>query len=200
MKVCIINGSPHKNGNTSEVLKPFISRLLELGACVETIHLCEKKVSPCRGCYACQNVQNAYGCVQEDDAEEIFRQIGASDLVVFATPIYTWYCTAEMKALMDRHYGLNKYYGSVTGQLIPKISVALITTHGYEDDYANEPFEIGIKRWCLHCHWHYQGRYSVQDIDGMPDMKTSEAIKGAKRFAERLVEKWNVSRETSQVL
>ncbi len=194
MKVCIINGSPRRDGNTEEILKPFRRRLTQLGAQVDDIFLKDRRVAPCLECYACQDVQDEYGCVQKDDAEEIFRRIGACDLAVFATPIFTWYCTAEMKALMDRHYGLNKFYRSAEGQLIPKLSVALITTHGYEDDFANEPFETGVKRWCWHCHWDYAGRYSVRDIDGMPDMQTPEAIEGAERFAEELFA--HVSRET----
>ena len=133
MKVCIINGSPRRDGNTEEVLKPFRQRLTELGARVDDIFLKDWRVAPCLECYACQDVQGEYGCVQKDDAEEIFRRIGACDLLVLASPIFTWYCTAEMKALMDRHYGLNKFYRSAEGQLIPKLSIALITTHGYED-------------------------------------------------------------------
>ena len=196
MKVCIINGSPRRDGNTEEVLKPFRQKLTELGARVDDIFLKDWRVAPCLECYACQDVQGEYGCVQKDDTEEIFRRIGACDLLVLASPIFTWYCTAEMKALMDRHYGLNKFYRSAEGQLIPKLSIALITTHGYEDDFANEPFETGVKRWCWHSHWDYAGRYSVRDVDGMPDMQTPEAIAGAERFAEELFEKMNVSRET----
>ena len=33
-----------------------------------------------------------------------------------ATPIYSWYCTPPMKALLDRMvYGMNKYYGEEKG-------------------------------------------------------------------------------------
>lgn len=191
MKVCIINGSPRRNGNTAELLKPFRERLLQLGVEIDDIFLKDYKVRPCLGCYACQNVSGEYGCVQKDDAEEIWRQIGETDLLVLATPIYSWYCTAEMKALMDRHYALNKYYGSGQGQLIPRLSVALLTTHGYKDEYANEPFETGIRRLCKHCHWDYLGRYSARDIDGISDMQTEEAMEGARRFADELLQKFN---------
>ena len=191
MKVCIINGSPRRNGNTAELLKPFRERLLQLGVEIDDIFLKDYKVRPCLGCYACQNISGEYGCVQKDDAEEIWRQIGETDLLVLATPIYSWYCTAEMKALMDRHYALNKYYGSGQGQLIPRLSVALLTTHGYKDEYANEPFETGIRRLCKHCHWDYLGRYSARDIDGISDMQTEEAMEGARRFADELLQKFN---------
>ena len=191
MKVCIINGSPRRNGNTAELLKPFRERLLQLGAEIDDIFLKDCKVGPCLGCYACQNVSGEYGCVQKDDAEAVWMRAGEADLLVLATPIYSWYCTAEMKALMDRHYGLNKYYGSAQGQLIPRLSVALLTTHGYKDKYANEPFETGIRRLCKHCHWDYLGRYSARDIDGISDMQTEEAMDGARRFADELLQKFN---------
>ena len=191
MKVCIINGSPRRNGNTAELLKPFRERLLQLGAEIDDIFLKDYKVGPCLGCYACQNVSGEYGCVQKDDAEAVWMRAGEADLLVLATPIYSWYCTAEMKALMDRHYGLNKYYGSGQGQLIRRLSVALLTTHGYKDEYANEPFETGIRRLCKHCHWDYLGRYSARDIDGISDMQTEEAMDGARRFADELLQKFN---------
>ncbi|GAA0180913.1 hypothetical protein SH2C18_35250 [Clostridium sediminicola] len=35
-----------------------------------------------------------------------------SDVIILATPIYSWYCTPPMKALLDGLvYGMNKYYG-----------------------------------------------------------------------------------------
>jgi len=193
MKVCIINGSPRRNGNTAELLKPFRERLLRLGTEIDDIFLKDYKVGPCLGCYACQNVSGEYGCVQKDDAEAVWMRAGEADLLVLATPIYSWYCTAEMKALMDRHYALNKYYGSGQGQLIPRLSVALLTTHGYKDEYANEPFETGIRRLCKHCHWDYLGRYSARDIDGISDMQTEEAMDGARRFADELLQKFNAN-------
>ena len=187
MKICIINGSPNRDGDTAEVLKPFRTRLKELGAEVDDIFLADCQVAPCRGCFSCQFVQGEYGCVQKDDAKEIFRRIGSAGILVLATPIYTWYCTAQMKALLDRTYGLNKYYRTASGQIIPELSVALLTTHGYEADDANGPLEYGIKRLCEHSHWNYLGLYSVRDIDGIPDMQTPEAVEGAIRFAEKLM-------------
>lgn len=45
--------------------------------------------------------------------EEIFNCILSSDLIILASPIYSWYCTPPMKAALDRLvYGMNKFYGS----------------------------------------------------------------------------------------
>ena len=73
-----------------------------------------------------------------------------ADPISLATPIYAWYCTAEMKAVLDRHYGFNKYYGSAEGNLWQGRKVGIIATHGYPADYACGPFEQGIARLCKH--------------------------------------------------
>lgn len=194
LKVRILNGSPKRDGNTSELLKLFRRRLLELGAETDDIFPDDLTVNPCRGCCACRDVQDANGCMQEDDAEKIWMRAAKADVLVLATPIYTWYCTLHMKALPDRHYALNKFYRSATGQLTPHLYVALVTTHGHTDSYANEPFETGIQRLCTHTHWDYLGLYSARDVDGVTDKQAEKAIADAMHFAEFITD--YVSRET----
>jgi multimeric flavodoxin WrbA len=180
-------GSPRISGNTAELLKPFISELKIRDCEIEYIALSDKEIKHCMGCFTCQHIADKYSCVIKDDVEQIMDSVIKSDIVVFATPIYTWYCTAPMKALLDRHYGLNKFYGTIKGSLWEGKKIALITTHGYDKKYATEPFEIGIKRLCEHSNLRYMGMYSVRDEDNISSFQTEEAIKGAKEFALRLI-------------
>ena len=188
MKFCILMGSPRLDGNTAELLKPVISELESSGSEVEYITLSDKNIAPCKGCYSCQHVDGRYGCVQQDDVERIMETIIRSDCIVLATPIYTWYCTAPMKALLDRHYGLNKFYGRAKGSLWKGKKVAIIATHGYDALYAAEPFETGIKRLCEHSNLDYIGMYSVRHVGGKSTFRTEPAVSGAKDFAKRLLE------------
>jgi multimeric flavodoxin WrbA len=176
-------GSPRSNGNTAELLKPFISELEGNNCEVNYITLSDKNIQPCKGCYACQHVEGSYGCVQDDDVGQIMDAVIESDCVILATPIYTWYCTAPMKALLDRHYGLNKYYGKAKGSLWKDKRIAIISTHGYDSEYAAEPFETGIKRLCEHSKLKYMGMYSVRHVKNIKSFQTEEAITGAKDFA-----------------
>lgn len=113
MKVCILMGSPRPNGNTASLLKPFVSELKKYNAEIYEIDLHSKSIKPCTGCGVCQDIPDAFGCPQEDDVQYIFDAILAADIFVLATPIYSWYCTPPMKAMLDRLvYGMNKYYGN----------------------------------------------------------------------------------------
>ena len=187
MKILILMGSPRLNGNTAELCKPFIKRLEERGAQVSYIPVEELDISPCRACYACQNISGEYGCVQRDDMYEIVREMIAADCIILATPIYSWYCPAKLKAVLDRHYGLNKYYGSAEGSLWAGKKVGIIATHGYEGDYATSPFETGVERLCKHSNLEYVGMYSVQDEDDLASFQTESAVAGAREFADRIM-------------
>jgi multimeric flavodoxin WrbA len=184
MRICILMGSPRLNGNTAELPKPFINELHAGG--VETVYitLSDKHISSCKACYTCQQISGEYGCSQQDDMQEIVLQIIQSDCIVFATPIYTWYCPPEMKAVLDRHYGMNKYYGKGSGSLWEGKKVAIIATHGYDREYGMAPFETGIKHLCEHSKLNYIGMYSVRDENDLASFQTEEAIQGAKDFAK----------------
>ena len=186
MNVLILMGSPRLRGNTAELCKPFMEELKKNGAQVRYVTLADKDINPCKGCYACQEVSGEYGCVQHDEMP--ISDILWADLIVLATPIYAWYCAAPMKNVLDRHYGFNKYYGSAEGSLWAGKQVAVIATHGYEGNYATDPFEMGVERLCKHSDLEYKGLYSVQDEDNLASFQTVEAVTGAKAFARKLMD------------
>ena len=130
MNALVLMGSPRLRGNTAELCKPLMEELRAQGAQVRYVTLADKDIRPCRGCYHCQNVERAYGCVQRDDMHAVVEDILWADLIVLATPIYSWYCTAQMKAVLERHYGLNKYYGTAKGSLWAGRHVAILATSG----------------------------------------------------------------------
>lgn len=190
-RVCVIMGSPHKDGNTATLCKPFIEEFEKQGVETDYVYLYDLNINPCKGCYACQNVSGEYGCIINDDVHKIMAKIIAADCIVLATPIFAWYCTAPMKAFLDRHYGMNKYYGSAEGSLWQGKKVALITTNGYEKDYATEPFELGIKRLCKHSKLEYIGLYSVRDKEDLASFTSIEAVTGTYGFARLILNKLN---------
>ena len=159
MKVCVLMGSPRKNGNTAAILEPFCQELRLKGAEVETIWVHDKDIRPCMACRSCQKDWTGFGCAQKDDGQELFEKVFACDLLVLATPIYVWYCTPPMKALLDRMvYAMNK--GEKRGPSLWKgKAMALLETCGYPPEKGSDLFEEGMRRYCKHSGLRYVGSH-----------------------------------------
>ncbi len=117
MKALVLLSSPRPQGNTSALTEILCDQLRQSGAQTEVISLYEKEIQPCVACRGCQGDWSTFACVRQDDVAAIAEKILDCDLIVLATPIYSWYCTPPMKALLDRLvYGMNKYYGEQRGR------------------------------------------------------------------------------------
>ncbi|MDY7079209.1 MAG: NAD(P)H-dependent oxidoreductase [Chloroflexota bacterium] len=103
MKILAINGSPRgKKCNTDRILQPFLEGAREAGAETETVYLKDKKINYCLGCFTCW-AKTPGVCVHEDDMPELLKKLREADTVVYATPLYVFTVTAQMKTFMDRH-------------------------------------------------------------------------------------------------
>lgn len=105
----ILFASPRKKGNTAALMEAFTHKFRFEGQEVTVFVLYEMDIVGCRACLACQDVFDAFACPIQDDMQEIFDSIRMSDLILLASPIYSWYVTAPLKAALDRLvYGMNK--------------------------------------------------------------------------------------------
>jgi multimeric flavodoxin WrbA len=58
-------------------------------------------IRPCQGCEDCAAHLENY-CSTEDDMQQIYSAFIDAELIVFATPMYWGYMTAQLKAVIDR--------------------------------------------------------------------------------------------------
>ena len=104
MKIIVLMGSPNKNGSTSILVENFKKGAEQSGHSVEVIDVCHKDIHPCIGCVKCGYEGP---CVQKDDVEKIRQSLLSSDMVVFATALYYYGMTAQLKAVVDRFCAYN---------------------------------------------------------------------------------------------
>lgn len=97
--VLVISTSPRKNGNSALMAEEFARGAQEAGNVVENISLHDKTISFCKGCLTCQKTQR---CVIHDDADSIAQKMLTADVIVFATPIYYYEMSGQMKTMLDR--------------------------------------------------------------------------------------------------
>ena len=185
MKITILMGSYRAAGNTATLLRPFVDELERLGAVVECLPVARMRIEPCTACWQCQDRFDEPGCPKADDMGTIFASVISCDCLVFATPVYSWYCTPALKAVMDRLvYGMNKYYGESQGPCLWEgKALALVTTCGYDIEHGAGVLEEGIRRYAAHSRLRYLGKLAVRDVDGIGCFTSEAAVGQARAFA-----------------
>ena len=106
MKVVVLCGSPRANGNTEIMANEFKRGAEEAGNEVALINLRGKKIAGCLACEYCFSHDGE--CVQKDDMAEILKELDQADAVVFASPIYWFDISAQLKTVIDRMYARAK--------------------------------------------------------------------------------------------
>ena len=106
MKIIALQGSPRPKSNTATILSWMVEEFHSLNHEVEVIRLVSKNINGCLACGKCKEKPDTIGCIQKDDAPGILEKMVNADLALFASPLYFWGVTAQMKALIDRTYSL----------------------------------------------------------------------------------------------
>ncbi|HVN72206.1 MAG TPA: SCP2 sterol-binding domain-containing protein [Desulfomonilia bacterium] len=104
MKVLAINSSARPEGQTKT--KMMLDRLVEgmrkAGAGVEVVDLRKKDIKFCIGCYTCWTKTPGMCILRDDMTAELFPKWLASDLVVYASPLFHFTINAQMKTFIER--------------------------------------------------------------------------------------------------
>lgn len=136
-KVIVISTSMRVGSNSDMLADKFTEGALHAGHDVEKISLAGKNISFCRGCLACQKLGR---CVIDDDANGIMQKVLNADVVVWATPIYYYEMSGQMKVMIDR---MNAMY-----PLDYKFrDVYLLTTAAENEPEVPKRAESGLTGW-----------------------------------------------------
>lgn len=136
MRITILFGSPNRKGSTNILVENFVRGATEAGHECEVLDICHMDIHPCTGCVACGYEGP---CVQKDDIEQIRTKLLASDMVVFATPLYYYGMSAQLKTVVDRFCAYNSSLNS------KHLKFALLTVAWNADDWTFEALEAHYK-------------------------------------------------------
>lgn len=138
MKNVLIISSSLRGGSNSEILAHEAEKgAIDAGNVVEFINLKGKKIKFCIGCLACQKTGK---CVQKDDMAEMIAKVQNADTIIFATPIYYYEMSGQLKTFLDR---CNPLYGQDN-----KFKDVYLITSSYDDaKNASDIAANGLGGW-----------------------------------------------------
>lgn len=99
MKVLLVNGSPHANGNTYTALHEMEKTFIQEGIEAKIIHVGNKAV---RGCIACRSCAKTGKCCFDDVVNETAQKFAEADGLVIGSPVYYASANATLIAYLDR--------------------------------------------------------------------------------------------------
>lgn len=99
MKVLLLNGSPNKNGCTYTALQEVADSLKKNDVASEIIHIGDRPISGCRGCYVCANTGR---CVVQDKVNEIIDRVDEFGGYIFGSPVHYASASGFITPFLDR--------------------------------------------------------------------------------------------------
>ena len=122
MQVLLVNGSPHKNGNTGFALSMLDNFFREKNIETKWFHIPDQ---PLRGCIGCNGCNGKNRCVFNDDpCNELIEDILQADGVIIGSPVYFAAPNGALCSLLDRAF----YATCTRSQLFKgKPAAALVT-------------------------------------------------------------------------
>lgn len=136
-KVIVISTSLRAGSNSEMLADKFAEGAMASGNEVEKISLRGKEIKFCVGCLSCQHTG---ACVFKDDVPDIMEKVLNADVVCWATPIYYYEMSGQMKTLIDR---MNAMYR----QDYAFRDVYLLTTAAEDDAETPRRAEMGLTGW-----------------------------------------------------
>ena len=136
-KIIVISTSLRTGSNSDMLADQFIEGARAAGHEVEKISLAGKDIKFCKGCLVCQKLGK---CIIKDDVNDIMQKVLNADVVCWATPIYYYEMSGQMKTLIDR---MNALYS-----LDYKFrDVYMLTTAAEDEPEVPKRAEAGLTGW-----------------------------------------------------
>lgn len=98
-KIIVVESSFREKGNSNILAESFAMGAKEAGCSIKIIKLKDIKMGYCTGCMECTKLKR---CILNDSINLLLDDIQKADILVFATPIYYYEMSGQLKTFLDR--------------------------------------------------------------------------------------------------
>ncbi|MCL1875915.1 MAG: flavodoxin family protein [Synergistaceae bacterium] len=175
--IVILSGSPRKNATTDRLVAAFVEGAESQGHAVSCFRVADMKIGGCKACRHCFEEQGV--CVQQDDMSSILQELRKADVLVFASPIYYFSVSAQLKLAIDRTYALLK-------EGMPIKRAALLATCGDEAEAAAGAVST-FRLICKYMNWEEAGIIIAPGLYNPNDIEGREELEQAKKLGQNIV-------------
>ncbi len=173
MHVLVLTGSHRRHSNSSALAEKFIEGATTAGHQVKRFDCALHNIGGCLGCNFCKKGDGS--CCQKDDFALVRQDILDADVIVFASPIYYYGLSAQLKAVIDRFYAIDeKIHGNKHVYLLLSYADTALSTA--------DASETHVRAFCQYLDWNVKGVVRAHsltaenDIQGRPELENAYAM------------------------
>ena len=176
MRITILCGSPRKGGNTETLATALAEGARGAGADVTLYTLRGKKIAPCVNCDYCHTHDK---CAIADDMADVYPLLQNTDALVFASPVYFYTMSAQLKALLDRLY-------NPVRATFPIRLTALLGVCADDTQRAFDPMKATFAAIEDYLGWQRVGEVTVDSVEKPGDLLGNDGVAKARALGEKL--------------
>ena len=169
-KITILLGSPRRNGNSDTLALSFSKGAAEVGFKSATIRVNGLKIGGCIDCRRCWSTKKSH-CFLNDDMKDVYAEIDDSDVIVFATPLYFYSWSSQIKPVWDR---LLPYFHPKSKINVKGRRTVLIATAGDTDPSCFDGIKKSFQLACEYAKWEIAGELLASGLHEAGAAQSSE--------------------------
>ena len=176
-KVLVVTGSPRRGGNSDLLAEAFIEGAQSAGCEVHRFDAGRAKIAGCLGCEYCFAHEGE--CCQKDDMELVKPLLYEVDVLVFATPVYWYSWTAQIKAFIDRMF-------CCVGKPFSFKTTALLACYEDKVETPVECLAVSYREIAKYAGWESLGEVLVGQVYKKGEVEQTDALERARALGASL--------------
>jgi multimeric flavodoxin WrbA len=181
-EILVLTGSPRRRGNSDQLADALIRGAEAKGHRAYKFEAAYKNIHGCRGCDMCWST-GTDPCVVKDDFYELAPLLETCGVAVFASPVYFWGFSAQLKAAWDRFYAYVKKEGKERFAI--KESILLLSLGDTEDGTFRHA--VGTYRDIAgYLGWKDLGVIAAKGVNGKTDILKHGALEKAEILGQSI--------------
>lgn len=179
----VLLGSPRTGGNTEKLSEALTKEAAKKGYEIRIVRLSGMELKGCTDCRKCWSKDEP--CVIDDDMGLVYKDLEDAEIIVFASPLYFYSWSAQIKPVWDRllPYNMPNAPRGMKGK-----KAILLAAAGDGDPSCFEGMEKSFKISCKFMSWEVAGEILAAGIYGKGEMesKGQKYLKEAKELGTSL--------------
>lgn len=187
MNITLVYGTERK-GSTYNIAQLFLKRIKDDKSDITEIFLPKDMPHFCKGCSLCFMKGEEY-CPDYEQVNKIKIALEKADLLIFASPVYVYHTTGQMKALLD-HFAYQWMVHRPNKVMFKKIALVISTAAGAGMKSTNKDIADSLTFWGVARIFKYGKGVAAIDWNGVSDAKKSDINRDVDRISKKIISKF----------